>query len=146
MQIVVLAAAEQKAQLTNGVAQEVVWIKEEKEFLHYPSADVFIDLAYINTPERNAVLTRLLPRLVVINAVADTLQETNAAFVRVNGWTTFLSSPVLEAACNNSDSKAKAEEVGNARFRQCRRRRPIGCDRRTSTSRTTCPAHNKAQA
>lgn len=111
MQVVVLASGLQKAELATGAANEIVWVEDEKDFLQYPSADAFVDLEYVNTPERNEVLARLLPKLVVVNSVTDTLQESNASFVRINGWSTFLSSPLIEAACNNEDTKAKAETV-----------------------------------
>ncbi|HEU4903093.1 MAG TPA: 3-hydroxyacyl-CoA dehydrogenase family protein, partial [Flavisolibacter sp.] len=56
-------------------------------------------------------LVTLLPKVVIVNSVTDTLQETHPSFVRINGWPTFLSSPVIEAACNDDDTRAKAETV-----------------------------------
>lgn len=111
MQVVVLASGLQKAELATDGANEIVWVEDEKDFLRHPSADAIVDLEYVNTPERNEVLARLRPKLVVVNSVTDTLQETHPSFVRVNGWSTFLSSPLIEAACNDEDTKAKAETV-----------------------------------
>jgi 3-hydroxybutyryl-CoA dehydrogenase len=111
MQVVVLASGLQKAELAMDGAVDIVWVEDEKDFLHYPSAEAFVDLEYFNTPERNNLLTGLLPKVVIVNSVTDTLQATNPAFVRINGWPTFLSSPVIEAACNNEETKAKAETV-----------------------------------
>lgn len=111
MQVVVLASRIQKAELAVDGVKEIVWVEEENDFLRFPSADAFVDLEYVNTPERNEVLGSLLPKVVVVNSVIDTLQEINPAFVRINGWNTFLSSPVIEAACNNESTKTKAETV-----------------------------------
>ncbi len=111
MQVVVLASDIQKAELTKNGTKGIVWVVDEHAFLHYSSADAFLDLTYVNTPERNTFLAQLLPKTVIIDSVTGTLQETNPAFVRINGWTTFLASPVLEAACNNEGTKMGAEEV-----------------------------------
>jgi 3-hydroxybutyryl-CoA dehydrogenase len=111
MQVVVLANEIQKTELLKGEAEGIVWIKDEQALLQYSSADAFIDLQYSNTEQRNALLIQLLPKLVVINSVADTLREINPSFVRINGWTTFLASPVIEAACLNEKVKTEAEAV-----------------------------------
>jgi 3-hydroxybutyryl-CoA dehydrogenase len=111
MQVVILANSLQKAELGIDKRDEIVWVEDEKDFLQYPSADAFVDLEYFNAPERNEFLAGLLPRIVVVNSVTDTLQETNPSFVRINGWNTFLLSPLIEAACNSEDTKTKAEAV-----------------------------------
>ena len=41
----------------------------------------------------------------------DTADEINSSFVRINGWNTFLSSSLVEAACHDEQAKLKAEEV-----------------------------------
>jgi len=109
MQLVVLATNEQKIELAVPTNDGVTWIEKEDELPDHSSADLIIDLTYSNTPQRNALLAQLHPATVVVNAVADTLSEIDAAFVRINGWPTFLSAPVLEAACNNSEIRLKAE-------------------------------------
>ena len=112
MQIVVLADELQKQELAHGLSHDgVVWINDEEEFIRYPDADAYIDLEFVNDADRIALLKKLLPRLVIINSVTDTLQETTSSLVRINGWTTFLSSPLLEAACLDDMIKAKTEEV-----------------------------------
>ena len=112
MQIVVLADELQKQELAHGLSHDgIVWINDEEEFMRYPDADAYIDLEFVNDADRIALLKKLLPRLVIINSVTDTLQETNSSFVRINGWTSFLSSPLLEAACVEEKQKAKTEEV-----------------------------------
>ncbi|RYZ29250.1 MAG: hypothetical protein EOO10_06895 [Chitinophagaceae bacterium] len=112
MQIIVLADELQRAELTKEVSvADVVWVKDEQEFLHYKNADAFIDLAFVNDHHRIALLNQLLPNLVIINSVTDTLHELDVPFVRVNGWTIFLSSDLVEASCNAEDDKSKAEQV-----------------------------------
>lgn len=112
MQIIVLADELQRAELMKEVSGgDVVWVKDEQEFLQYKNADAFIDLEFVNDYHRIALLKQLLPNLVIINSVTDTLQELNVPFVRVNGWSGFLSSYLLEAACHSDEEKSKAEEV-----------------------------------
>lgn len=110
MHIVVLASAAQRAELAVKAGEGVSWIEHETEFLTHANADLLIDLTYENTPERRALLTGLLPAAIVVNAVTETLHEINAGFIRINGWATFLSAPVLEASCHNVALQAKAEE------------------------------------
>ena len=111
MQLVVLANESQKAEWVNERVEELVWIENVTDFLNYPSAKMYVDLLYENTAARNATLARLLPQPVIINSVTDTLAETNPSFVRINGWPTFLTSPVTEAACLHEQTKAGAEAL-----------------------------------
>lgn len=112
MQIIVLATAGQREDFTGEASSpNFVWITNANEFLHYKTADAFIDLMFVNTAERKGLLQQLLPKPVIINSVIDTLEETNPSFIRINGWPTFLSSPLIEAVCSNNDVKVKAEEI-----------------------------------
>ena len=111
MQIVILASDSQRRELDHGTTDNVIWIQHEGDFLEHSSADAFLDLNYTNTSGRNNVLVKLLPKLVVINSVAETLRETNDSFVRINAWNTFLSSSVLEASANNGEVKKTTEEM-----------------------------------
>lgn len=111
MQVVVLANETQKAELAAPNRDSLVWVEDDQEFLHYANAGAFLDLCYVNTPERNAFLSRLLPAVVIVNSVTDTLPQTHTSFVRINGWETFLSSPFIEACCLDETKKAGAETV-----------------------------------
>lgn len=112
MQIIVLADALEKQELSNdNPIGDIIWIEDEHEFFEYKNADAFIDLEFVNDSKRIVLLSKLLPKLVIINSVADTLQETNSSFVRINGWNTFLSSSLIEASCGKESMKAKAEEA-----------------------------------
>jgi 3-hydroxybutyryl-CoA dehydrogenase len=109
MPLIVLASDSQKAEW--GQKEEIVWITDAVDFLHYPIADAFIDLLYVNTGERNAILRQLFPKPVFINSVMDTLAETDDSFIRINGWPTFLASPIMEAACRSEEVKVAGEGI-----------------------------------
>lgn len=111
MRVVVLATEAQKDEWGRKHPDGLVWISDENELMASAAADAFIDLTFVNTAERNALLRQLLPKPVIINSVADTLKETNSAFIRINGWSTFLSTPVVEAVCDNDTAKGNVESV-----------------------------------
>jgi 3-hydroxybutyryl-CoA dehydrogenase len=113
MLIIILADALQREELLKNNLSDatVIWVSDKKEFLNYQNADAFIDLEFVNIAERIEFLSQFLPRLIVINSVTDTLQETTPSFIRINAWTTFLSASLLEASYINKDIKEKAEEV-----------------------------------
>lgn len=113
MQIVVLADGLQKAALSASLSStaDVIWISDEADFLRNGQAEAFLDLWFVNNESRKALLAKLLPKPVIINSVTDTLPETNPAFVRINGWPSFLSSPLVEASCSNEETKRKTEGV-----------------------------------
>jgi 3-hydroxybutyryl-CoA dehydrogenase len=113
MQIVVCCNEEQKRELTaTGLKEQarVVWVFEKVDLLHYKSADAVVDLLYENNIVNNALL-RQLSGVKIINSVADTLHETDASFVRINGWATFLKAPTLEASCRHEHLEKLAEDV-----------------------------------
>ncbi|HVF80669.1 MAG TPA: 3-hydroxyacyl-CoA dehydrogenase family protein [Flavisolibacter sp.] len=113
MPIIVLADSLQKEELLNNSSSTaaVIWITDEKEFLNYKDADAYIDLEFVNDTGRTSLLTQLLPKPVIINSVIDTLEETNPSFIRINAWTTFLCSSLIEGSCSTEGAKHKAEEV-----------------------------------
>jgi len=112
MQIVVLADASQREDLSGGSSLEgVVWVETEHELFQHADADVFIDLGFVNVESRVSALKQLLPKPIIINSVVATLQETNPAFVRINGWNTFLSSSLIEAATLNDAIKTSVEKT-----------------------------------
>lgn len=112
MQIIILTDELQKAELFSSQSFfDVEWISDAEEFLQHRTADAFIDLAFLNEKGRKALLAKLLPKPVIINSVANTLRETDDSFIRINGWNTFLSSGLIEAACNNESLKKEAEGI-----------------------------------
>jgi 3-hydroxybutyryl-CoA dehydrogenase len=68
-------------------------------------------LLFENTPNRIKLLAQFLPKLVIINSVNDTLAEINSSFVRINGWSTFLSPNIIEASSLQKQNELEAEEV-----------------------------------
>lgn len=61
-----------------------------------PGADVYIDLDFISEPARCERLGRLLPALIIVNAVTPTIKEIGYPFVRINGWPGFLERNIHE--------------------------------------------------
>ncbi len=102
---------EQRQELLNGLPADanIVWVDRYKDFCQHKEAEAFIDLSFKMEEARIRILSDLLPSIVVINSVAYTLQETNAAFVRINGWPSFLSYPLIEAAGPDSKKDAVSE-------------------------------------
>jgi 3-hydroxybutyryl-CoA dehydrogenase len=95
----------------NNDTVTVITIKDIAEFLLYPQADAFFDLAFEMNPERIALLNKLTAKPVFINSVSYTISETGSSFIRLNGWPTFLKRDLLEAACTDDSVKTNAEQV-----------------------------------
>ncbi len=112
MQVTILCSEEQQAELqAQGVRQEaaITWIQNPQAFETMKEASVFIDLLFENTSERLALLTKLLPAVVIVNSVGAALTEIHPEFIRINGWATFLSSTLIEAAGEEAKRHATEE-------------------------------------
>jgi len=100
------------AQVPDPVLQ-ITWIADAQQLTGYSDADAYLDLLFENTQERIQLLKSLgVP--VIINSVVSTLAETDADFVRINGWSGFLQTAVVEASSTNEAVKALTEQL----FRQ----------------------------
>ncbi|HMI61734.1 MAG TPA: 3-hydroxyacyl-CoA dehydrogenase family protein [Puia sp.] len=77
----------------------------------HPGADAYIDLEFINEPGRVDILRRLLPAVVLVNAVVSTLGEIGSPFVRINGWPGFLERTIHELVVSNELSADRFEEL-----------------------------------
>ncbi len=113
MQVVIVADEKQTEELLSGnITKEasLIWLNDIKELEQQNSADVYMDLLFENTPQRINLLAQLLPKLVIINSVNDTLAEINSSFVRINGWSTFLSANIIEASCLQESNKSASEQ------------------------------------
>jgi len=111
MQIVVHCNETQKEELTSQGVQpgiNVIWVFEKVELERHKTADVIIDLLF---EKENLYLLKGLRGLKIINSVIDTLAETDASFVRFNGWPTFLNTHILEASAVHADLKKLTETV-----------------------------------
>lgn len=112
MEIVVLTNNSLKKELlrdVTSVGSDIVWIEDASQLQSIGKADVLIDLLY--EPSHRSLYAHFPDALVMINSVENTLQESNAAFVRINGWNTFLQSSLIEAAFLEQRNKVKAEAV-----------------------------------
>jgi 3-hydroxybutyryl-CoA dehydrogenase len=113
MKIVVSGNENEIAELTSGCTSDsitLIYTATTDEFMLHADADAFFDLAFENTVERTASLTRLLPKPVFINSVIGS----NTSFVRINGWPSFLKRSIIEASCLNESLKTDAEKVAAA--------------------------------
>ncbi|MDQ3279001.1 MAG: 3-hydroxyacyl-CoA dehydrogenase family protein, partial [Bacteroidota bacterium] len=113
MQVIVVATENQKAQLAE-CDSSITWVDSVDALTHFSTADAFVDLSFELNKERIALLAALLPKPVVINSVASTLENTHPAFVRINGWNSFLASSTWEATCINEKTRPQAEAVFTA--------------------------------
>mgnify|MGYP001328458555 FL=1 len=114
MKIVVLADESlQMELLAQGLRENVLveWVNEPAALLNYPDADAYIDLLFQNDTLRNGILQQLYPKPVFVNAVITTLRQLPEGFIRINGWSTFLKRPVVEAAAADDNMKIKTEEI-----------------------------------
>ena len=111
MLVVVLTNDELKEELlVQGLKEPsgVQWISRPDEFSQFHKADAYIDLLFDYNAERIELLKKLLSKPVFINAVTGTLEDLPENFIRINGWTTFLKRPIVEAAA----SETIREEAG----------------------------------
>ena len=112
MQVVILCSNAQKSELMNNTAElaaDIIWIDEPAQMTEFTSAGCFIDLLFDNTPGRVSLLSALAPSLVVVSSVAETCAQLGGSLIRINGWNTFLSSSLVEAACLDESHKAGVE-------------------------------------
>ena len=101
MTIVVITEAKTEKDLaTSFPAPGNKWIlvRTAAEATAYPGADAYMDLDFVNEPGRVDVLKRLVPGVVLVNAVVATLEEIGSPFVRINGWPGFLERTIHELA------------------------------------------------
>jgi 3-hydroxybutyryl-CoA dehydrogenase len=76
---------------------ELIWADSIRA-LTMIEADVYIDLQFEMDAERTAHLKQLLPKPVLINAIAYSTKSIGGNFIRINGWPTLLQRNVTEIA------------------------------------------------
>lgn len=76
---------------------EISWYSSAEAFIH-AEADAFFDLLFFPDPIRINLLKTLLPKPVIIHSVTETLNQTDAAFIRINAWPGFLARKTWEMA------------------------------------------------
>jgi len=109
MILAVLASDLQKEEIAASAffkKHEVVYSENFSLWANH-SADAFIDLGFEPTPDKIEKLAKLLPKLVLLNSVTNTLEYLHPDFIRINGWPGFLKGRYVEAAANtNMQEKA----------------------------------------
>ena len=121
MQVVVLTSEELKQELMKqGIDSDarIFFVNDISEFSLHPGADAYLDLLFTPAPERILFLQSVLPATVIINSVTDTLSETHASFIRINGWNSFLESVTVEAAVTE-EKRMDAEKLLAVFGKQC---------------------------
>jgi 3-hydroxybutyryl-CoA dehydrogenase len=114
MKIVVVANTEQKEELikqAGNSSAELLWLSTTRELAGITAADACIDLLFEQTAERIELLRQVPSAVIIINSVVTTLNESTTGFIRVNGWNTFLKTPVIEAVCHDDTVRKKAEII-----------------------------------
>jgi len=114
MQLVALADSNLREELLNFRALpdlQILWIENFEDFSQHPNADAFMDLLFESDSRKLVMLERMLPKPVIINSVVHALKDSGKQFVRINGWPGFLKRPVVEASCNDQETRGKAERI-----------------------------------
>ena len=85
--------------LAKKVADDITFVwADSVRALTIAEADVYIDLLFEMDVERTNHLKRLLPKPVLVNAVAWPTKRIGAEFIRINAWPTLLHRSVNEVA------------------------------------------------
>ncbi len=71
----------------------------------------YLDLDFVNEPQRTDALSRLLPSLVIVNAVVPTLGEIGLPFVRLNGWPGWPERPVHELVAPDEPTATRIRDL-----------------------------------
>ena len=97
-----------------------VLVRTVEEAATHPDADLYIDLDFVNMPDRKRSLSRLLPKPVLVNAVVSTHEQLGYPFIRINGWPGFLERPVHELAVPEATDGTTINELYQQLGRECR--------------------------
>jgi 3-hydroxybutyryl-CoA dehydrogenase len=110
MKIVLITDETGMQELLMQGLQENVQVESLAEPADVPGAEAYIDLLFIPGKERLVTWSKINPSLLLVNAVETILAELPANAVRINGWTSLLKRPVIEAAAP-PELKDKTEAV-----------------------------------
>jgi 3-hydroxybutyryl-CoA dehydrogenase len=109
MQIAVIANDSQWNELGNDFHKENVdWLTHTGTLKGF---DAVIDLLFDGQSARIQTLKQCGATLIIVNAVAATLNEIDPGFIRINAWTGFLKNKIIEATGLNEEVKSKAVEL-----------------------------------
>jgi len=113
MDVAILANDLQRDELSSRRIPEGVninWFNSFEELISR-EADVYFDLLFERKKERIGSLLKLTPKIIILNAVTDTLQELGESFIRINGWPGFLKRNLIEVAINKPGLVKEAMSV-----------------------------------
>ena len=77
----------------------------------YLRVDLYLDLDFVNEERRRQELSRLLPALILVNAVTPTLGEIGFPFVRINGWPGFRERKLHELVIPDDATARRVTEL-----------------------------------
>jgi 3-hydroxybutyryl-CoA dehydrogenase len=103
MQLVIIANEVQEKELKKkgfGEGISVTFMRTLDESGN--DTDVIMDLLFDNSTDRINQLKSYLPKLVLINAVIETLAEIQQPFIRINAWNGFLAKPIIEMVAGDA--------------------------------------------
>lgn len=89
---------------------EITWT-DSLRALTMTEADVYIDLLFELDNERTARLRQVLPKPVLVNAVAYPTKAIGEDFIRINAWPTFLNRPLTELALPAGVKEASVADI-----------------------------------
>jgi 3-hydroxybutyryl-CoA dehydrogenase len=116
MNIAVITNDDLKQELLSQGLQDNITVQYTEELPAVGDADCYIDLLFEPTEDRINKLQELQPALIIVNSVVAASTGLPANFIRINGWTTFLKRPIVEASSDNDESdsyrmKNKTENI-----------------------------------
>jgi 3-hydroxybutyryl-CoA dehydrogenase len=82
---------------------ECVVTGDPEEAGQHEDADLVVDLDFTAEEKRVSALSRLMPSLVMVNAVETTIAEIGRPFVRINGWPGLCDRTIHELAVTDRD-------------------------------------------
>lgn len=111
MQVAVITNDALKEELLAHGIQDTVKVTWLAEPVQVPGADCYIDLLFYPDPLRIKVLTALPATIILINDVSKYPGSLPGQFVRINGWHSFLKSPLVEAAVADPGMQSVTEKI-----------------------------------
>lgn len=117
MRICVLADEILKSEfLQKGIPEdvEIIWADTLKVLYSISEVDVYFDLLFIMDRERIDRLSRLKEKPVFINAVNNTLKESDTSFIRINAWPGMLNRSITELSVH----KPSREDIISTIFKK----------------------------
>lgn len=101
---------------TAGADIEIQWADSLRSLIMI-EADAYMDLLFELDNERIDRLKRLLPKPVLVNAVAFSTKTIGQPFIRINAWPTFLQRNLTEIALPASVSEESVAEIFGEQYR-----------------------------